>query len=72
MAQLTVSWEEGLEVAFERKNDQYLDLTTECREAGWPGRQLHRGNRLQGICGSIRPMLLEEWESPVLNSERSG
>lgn len=44
-----------------RKNDRYLDLPP-C------------GSRLQGIRGSIRPMLAEEYESQlmVLNSERSG
>ncbi|CAM4697765.1 unnamed protein product [Leuciscus chuanchicus] len=35
LAELTVPWEGGKEAAFERKKDRYLDLTAECREAGW-------------------------------------
>ncbi|XP_035527992.1 uncharacterized protein LOC118335673 [Morone saxatilis] len=35
LAELTVPWEGGMGAAFERKKDRYLDLTAECREAGW-------------------------------------
>lgn len=35
LAELTVPWEGGMEAAFERKKDRYLDLIAECREGGW-------------------------------------
>lgn len=48
--------------------------TSTWREAGGSGRQLLCGSRLQGISGSIHPMLADEYESQlmVLKSERSG
>nr|XP_061825268.1 uncharacterized protein LOC133612115 [Nerophis lumbriciformis] len=35
MVELTVPWEEGMEAAFERKRDEYLELASECAQAGW-------------------------------------
>ena len=35
LIELTVPWEEGCELAFERKNAKYQDLLHECREKGW-------------------------------------
>ncbi len=35
MAELTVPWEEGMDVAFERKKERYSDLAAACRQAGW-------------------------------------
>ena len=35
MLELTVSWEENIETANERKREKYGDLVNECREQGW-------------------------------------
>ncbi len=36
MAEVTVPWEAGMEVAFKRKKDKYTGLAAECKETGWP------------------------------------
>ena len=65
LVELTVPWEDGIEVAYERKKTKYLELVGACRLNGWrarcdpikvgcrefPGQSLHRTLILLGIRG---------------------
>ena len=60
LIELTVSWEEGLEAAYERKMAKYADLVAECRESGWTAKTYPVEVGARGFVGSSTSRLLRD------------
>ncbi|XP_061130552.1 uncharacterized protein LOC133151488 [Syngnathus typhle] len=69
LIELTISWEEGIQAAYEHKAAKYTDLAAECEESGW---SIISRSGLSGLPTTHRRQgCFEMWEQLALNSERS-